>query len=259
MDNFSIHSDNYIKNKFIESALNYHVSLSDDQVGQLFLYRDLVLEENEKMNLTAITDPFDFLIKHFLDSMAIGLSKVPVNDPIRVIDVGTGAGFPGLVLKIVFPAWNLVLFDSLLKRVHFLEYVIERLNLSGVTAIHGRAEDFGKNMSYRESFDLSVSRAVANISSLSEYCLPFVQVGGSFVAYKSGSYQDELSTGLFAIDSLGGKVDRVIDYDLDESIFTQKDVISSAGRSLIIIDKISPTPSKYPRKAGVPVKRPIKG
>ncbi len=250
---------NNIKNLFFNMARSFGISLNDVQFDQLLLYRELVLNANRVMNLTAITDPDEFLVKHFLDSLSIGLIGLSKNDPLHVIDVGTGAGFPGIALKIAFPNWNIVLFDSLKKRISFLEDVIRELELVDIRAIHGRAEDFGRDNKFREQFDLCVSRAVANISSLSEYCLPFVKVGGSFISYKSGLYEEELQKGLFAIESLGGRFEQAFDYELEVSSFVSSKEAEQVTRTLLSIKKVEPTLMKFPRKAGIPSKRPLTG
>ena len=226
------------------------IVLTEKQKEQFFKYFQLLTEWNQVMNLTAITEMPEVVTKHFLDSLLV----VKVFDGIRTeayscIDVGTGAGFPGIPLKIAFPQLQIMLLDSLNKRVGFLNTVIQELGLTGITAVHGRAEDFGRNKEYREQFDLCVSRAVANLSTLSEYCLPFVKIGGAFLPYKSGKIEEELKEGTKAIESMGGTVENVIHFSL---------IGADAERTLVKIKKISATPKKYPRKAGVPSKEPIK-
>ena len=185
------------------------------------------------------------IVKHFIDSLMICKLQEPTG---KLIDVGTGAGFPGIPLKIVYPDLQVVLLDSLNKRVQFLKEVIEELSLEKIEAIHGRAEDLAKNCEYREKFDFCVSRAVANLSSLTEYCLPFVKIGGSFIPYKSGKVDEELSAGEKAIFLLGGKLQVKKDFKL---------IDSDISRSLLQIHKIKATPKKYPRKSGIPTKEPI--
>ena len=212
----------------------------------LLRYSEILREKNKVMNLTAITDPTEIVTRHFLDCAALA-PYMPQDG--RVLDVGTGAGFPGIPLKIVYPELEVVLLDSLNKRVKFLNAVIENLGLTGITAIHGRAEDIAKQKEYREGFDLVVSRAVANLSSLSEYCLPFVKTGGMFVPYKSGSVDTELSEASRAIKVLGGEYRDTVRFELPGT---------DIDRTLVVIEKVKETPKKYPRKAGTPSKEPIK-
>ena len=199
------------------------------------------------MNLTAITDPEEAVVKHFVDSLTL-LKALEIKKNAKVIDVGTGAGFPGIPLKIMRPDIELTLLDSLNKRVKFLNEVIAKLGLKGITAIHGRAEDYAKQGEYREQFDFVVSRAVANLASLSEYCLPYVKAGGFFVPYKSGSIDEELAEAEKAVSVLGGKIKQVQRFTLPES---------DIERTLVVVEKVKATPKKYPRKAGLPAKEPI--
>ena len=185
--------------------------------------------------------------KHFLDSVSL-TQQLDLHQPLKVLDLGTGAGFPGIPLKIVFPELEITLMDSLNKRVLFLQDVISSLQLENIEAVHGRAEEAARNKKYREGFDLCVSRAVANISTLSEYCLPFVKVGGSFISYKSSTIEDELEEGKKGIAILGGKVKDVYKFTLPES---------ELQRSFVIIEKEKKTPKAYPRKAGTPSKEPL--
>ena len=199
------------------------------------------------MNLTGITDYDEVNLKHFVDSLTI----VRLSDMMKIetlIDVGTGAGFPGIPIKIVFPHIKVVLLDSLNKRLKFLNTVIDELNLESVETLHGRAEDHAKNMQYRERFDLCVSRAVANLSTLSEYCIPFVKNGGTFISYKSSTSDDEIEQSKKAVNILGGEIVKT-----DKFMLPGTDM----GRSLVMIEKIKNTPGKYPRKAGVPGKEPL--
>lgn len=223
------------------------ISLSETQIGQFLRYYEMLTEWNEKINLTAITEYEDVLKKHFVDSLSL-VKAVDLNCPATVIDVGTGAGFPGLVLKIAFPGLQVTLLDSLQKRVHFLRAVIEELQLTGAEVVHGRAEDCARSEELRERFDLCVSRAVANLSTLSEYCIPFVKKGGAFVAYKSEKAAQELDKAKRAISFLGGIIEKKEEFTLPDS---------DICRSLIVIRKVKNTPVKYPRKAGLPSREPL--
>ncbi len=223
------------------------ITLNDRQINQFLEYYELLVEWNQKINLTAITEYQEVLKKHFVDSVSL-VKAYDLKKPVDMIDVGTGAGFPGLALKIAFPDLQVVLLDSLNKRISFLEIVIERLKLSGVKTIHGRAEDFARSDGFRESFDLCVSRAVANLSTLSEYCLPFVKVGGMFISYKSEKVMEEAPSAQNAIILLGGRVANRIEFQLPDS---------DIYRSLFVIEKIKRTPLKYPRRAGLPGKEPL--
>ena len=206
-----------------------------------------LIEKNKVMNLTAITEKNEVIDKHFADSLALIKSGVSLTGQ-KILDIGTGAGFPGIPLKIMYPDMDIVLLDSLGKRVKFLNEVISTLHLDKITAIHGRAEDFAKPGSMRESFDLCVSRAVANLSTLSEYCLPYVKVGGHFISYKSEKINEESIVAQHAIGLLGGKVTGQREFMLPES---------DIYRNLFIIEKVKETPKKYPRKAGLPAREPL--
>lgn len=232
----------------IDGCGYFGISLSEEQKEQFLDYYKLLVEWNEFMNLTAITEFDEVMRKHFVDSCALG-KAVSLKGKERILDVGTGAGFPGIPLKIVYPGLEIVLLDSLNKRVKFLNTVIEKLNLSGITAIHGRAEDLARQKEYREQFDITVSRAVANLASLCEYCLPFTRVGGYFVPYKSGEIDTELKEAKKAVSVLGGEYQDTIKFILpDTDIY----------RSLVLIRKARETSKKYPRKAGTPAREPIK-
>lgn len=224
-----------------------NIQLSENAEKQLDRYYEMLVETNKVMNLTAITDYEDVVIKHFADSAAIGC-VTDMNNKMSVIDVGTGAGFPGIVLKIVYPQLSVVLLDSLNKRVNFLKEVIAELNLSDISAVHGRAEDIARDKAYREQFDLCVSRAVANMSSLSEYCLPFVKTGGRFIPYKADGCDEEVKSAAKAVNTLGGKIEKIDSYVIPETDICRK---------FIIVNKIRSTSNKYPRKAGLPTKEPL--
>lgn len=224
------------------------ITLNERQKQQFDKYYEMLVEWNKVMNLTGITEYDEVNLKHFTDSLTIARTQ-EMQKVQSVIDIGTGAGFPGIPLKIAFPHLKVVLLDSLNKRIKFLEAVIEELGLENISAIHGRAEDFAKKKEYREQFDLCVSRAVANLSTLSEYCLPFVAVNGSFVSYKSGDSEEEIHQAKHAISLLGGKVKNVDKFQLPGT---------DMGRALVEIKKTKQTPGKYPRKAGLPAKEPLK-
>lgn len=213
--------------------------VSQKQIEQFAEYSELLVEWNEKMNLTAVTDPDGIAIKHFLDSV-LPIYHIDFSECESIADIGTGAGFPGIPLKIMMPEKNLYLIDSLNKRINFLKEVTSKLGLSKVECIHGRAEEMGKNKAYREKYDAVVSRAVANMRVLCEYCLPFVKVGGMFVALKAEKAEEELKEAKPMIGTLGGKVEAIIDAPLPMTDMTRK---------LIVVRKTEPTPSKFPRRA----------
>ena len=221
----------------------FGIELTAEMEEQFLLYYNMLIEWNSFMNLTAITDFDEVLKKHFTDSVSLIRAIPDLGEKnYRMIDIGTGAGFPGIPLKIVFPNISVVLLDSLNKRVNFLKEVISKLQLTDITAVHGRAEDFAQNKEYRESFDLCVSRAVANLSTLSEYCLPFVKKNGRFISYKSEKVSEEFEISGKAISVLGGEYENQVTFELPDS---------DIYRNLFIIKKKSATPGKYPRKAGL--------
>ena len=224
------------------------ITLNERQKQQFDKYYEMLVEWNKVMNLTGITEYDEVNLKHFTDSLTIARTQ-EMQKVQSVIDIGTGAGFPGIPLKIAFPHLKVVLLDSLNKRIKFLDAVIEELGLENISTIHGRAEDFAKKKEYRECFDLCVSRAVANLATLSEYCLPFVKVEGEFISYKSGDSDEEIRDAEFAVKVLGGKIT-----DVDKFQIPGTDM----GRSLVKIKKVKNTAGKYPRKAGLPSKEPLK-
>lgn len=232
-----------------EECSQIGVTLSEKQMEQFFQYYEMLIQWNEVMNLTAITEMDQVVTKHFVDSMSLvkAVSELGSKE-IRIMDLGTGAGFPGIPLKIAFPHLKITLLDSLNKRINFLNEVIEVLGLQNVETCHGRAEDFGHRKEYREQYDLCASRAVANLSTLTEYCLPFVKVGGQFVSYKSGNVDNELKESSKAIKILGGEAGKVCSFVLPGTDF---------ARTLVPIKKIKMTGNKYPRKAGTPSKEPL--
>ena len=234
--------------QIFENKLNeLGIALTDNQKQQFDKFYELLVEWNKVMNLTGITEYEEVNEKHFVDSLSI-VKALDIKSVKSVIDVGTGAGFPGIPLKIAFPHLKVVLLDSLNKRINFLNTVIAELGLTDIKTIHGRAEDYAKQTEYREKFDLCVSRAVANLSTLSEYCLPYVSADGLFVPYKSGEIDEELENSKKAVKILGGKIENVVKFQLPGT---------EIGRSFVKIRKISNTNKKYPRKAGLPAKEPL--
>ena len=231
----------------LKGVQEFQISLSDKQLEQFLQYYDLLVEWNSFMNLTAITEFEEVCIKHFIDSVSL-CKAIDCTQSLSVIDIGTGAGFPGIPLKIAFPDLKITLLDSLGKRVKFLNEVIIQLGLEGIEAFHGRAEDFIKEHQKREAYDLCVSRAVANLATLSEYCLPYVKCGGVFISYKSEKIQEESKTAEKAMQLLGGKIKNQTEFLLPGS---------DIYRNLFQIEKVKKTPSKYPRKAGLPSKEPL--
>lgn len=232
----------------LQSGLSeYGLSLSEKQKNQFVTYGSMLQEWNQKMNLTAITESEEIAVKHFLDSLT-GVRLVDFSKVETLIDLGTGAGFPGIPLKIMFPKMKVTLADSLNKRVNFLNNVIEQLELNKITAIHGRAEDLARKPEYREQFDVCASRAVANLATLSEYCIPFVKTKGYFLSYKGPDADREVQEAKNAIERMGGRFEKSDHFTLPPY---------QDERVLVLIQKEKPTPKKYPRQAGTPAKKPI--
>lgn len=238
---------NYDFTRFQKILEKWEIPFSKEQQEQLITYYEMLVEKNKVMNLTAITEFEDVLDKHFLDSISLA-QYVDLAKPVFVIDLGTGAGFPGMPLKIMFPDLKITLADSLNKRILFLDEVINELGLTDIQTVHARAEDLAHDPEYREQYDYCVSRAVANLSSLSEYCLPFVRIGGSFISYKSGEIEEELAAAKKAIFLLGGQFEQVIPFQLEGT---------DLNRSFVVIKKEKKTAKTYPRKSGMPTKKPL--
>lgn len=240
MDNWDLLTD---------SLKEFHITLTNEQFRQFQIYYELMIEWNSFMNLTAITEMDEVIMKHFVDSVSL-IQAVPdlAQKEYSLIDVGTGAGFPGIPLKIVFPDLKITLLDSLNKRVKFLNQVLLDLSLENISAVHGRAEDLAQQNEYREQYDFCVSRAVANLATLSEYCLPFVKKKGYFISYKSEKITEEYEQAKKAIKVLGGNYKNQVEFHLPQS---------DIYRNLFMIEKVDITPKKYPRKAGLPSREPI--
>ena len=223
------------------------INISEEQCCQFLKYYEMLVEKNKVMNLTGITEFEEVVEKHFVDSLSL-VKSIKLNGDESLIDVGTGAGFPGIPIKIMFPNLKITLMDSLNKRLLFLNEVINKLGLDKIELVHGRAEDLGKNSNYREKYDLCVSRAVANISTLSEYCIPFIKLNGYFICYKADGCMNENKIKKNAIKVLGGEIEEIVDFNLPDT---------DIKRKIINIKKIKNTPKKYPRKPGLPSKEPI--
>ncbi|MEG0180304.1 MAG: 16S rRNA (guanine(527)-N(7))-methyltransferase RsmG [Terrisporobacter sp.] len=226
----------------------FNLEVTDEKLQKLKKYREILVEWNKVMNLTGIDEEKDVYIKHFLDSIS-AVTNGYINDNISLIDVGTGAGFPGLPLKVCLDNMQLTLLDSLNKRINFLQEVSKELDLEGIEFIHGRAEDFGKSEEYREQFDVATARAVAGLPILMEFCVPFVKVGGYFICLKGPNANLELEESQAAMDALGIEFVEKIDIKLPDL---------ELNHNILVFKKIKNTPSKYPRKAGKPSKNPIK-
>ncbi|AKA71257.1 16S rRNA (guanine(527)-N(7))-methyltransferase RsmG [Clostridium scatologenes] len=231
-----------------QACRDVELPFNEDTYNKFNQYKDMIKDWNEKINLTAIVDDEQIFKKHFIDCIKI-FKFSPLKEAKNVIDIGTGAGFPGIPIKIMKQELDLILLDSLNKRVNFLNEVVSKIKLNNVETIHGRAEDFSRQPKYREQVDIAVSRAVANLAVLSELCIPYVKVGGYFVAMKGPSVDDEIKEGKRAISILGGKIDDVIKINIEDS---------DLDHNLVIIEKIKETPKAYPRKAGTASKKPLK-
>lgn len=232
--------------KFEEILKEYNIDINPEQINQFEIYKKLLLEWNEKINITRITEAQEIYIKHFLDSLTL-INTGLIKEGKSLIDIGTGGGFPGLPLKIMYPGLKISLMDSLNKRIIFLQEVIKELNLKNIEAVHGRAEEYGRKEDYREKFDLVTNRALANMSSLAEYSLPFVKKSGYFIAMKGSEYKEEVKEAKNAIDILGGKIVDIKEIKLPGEIL----------HSLIIVEKMRETPKKYPRAGGKPRTQPL--
>lgn len=231
--------------KLINNGNKINVDINDGQAKKYYNFMNLLIEWNEKINLTAITDPDEIIIKHFIDSITIE-KYIEKNN--RIIDVGTGAGFPGIPLSILRDDLDITLMDSLNKRIKFLDEVRELNHLNNISTIHGRAEELGKNKNFREKYDIATSRAVAPLNVLLEYMLPFVKVGGYCICMKGSNVEDEIANSKTALSKLKGKIEKIETFKLPDTEY---------GRNIIIIKKIENTPSKYPRKPGTPAKEPL--
>lgn len=234
-------------NILIKSLRQLDIETDSIQIQQLKDFYNILIEWNKFMNLTGITSYEEVVKKHFLDSLAI-VKVQDISEINKIIDIGTGAGFPGIPLKIIYPHLDITLLDSLKKRIKFLNVVVNELKLKNVNLIHGRAEDYARQESYREKYELCVSRAVANLSTLSEYCLPYIKIDGVFIPYKSGDIENEITKSKKAVKLLGGKIKSVTKFQLPGT---------DINRSFVLIKKIETTNKIYPRKAGIPTKEPL--
>lgn len=234
------------KKRFLELANKININLTENQIEKFYKYMELLLEWNKKINLTAITDEDEIILKHFVDSLTV-LKYINEND--KIIDVGTGAGFPGIPIAIMMPNVKITLLDSLNKRINFLNEVIRELDLKNIETIHSRSEDCGKDILFREKYDIALARAVANLSTLSEYLLPFIKIDGKMICMKGSEIEEELKNAEYAIKELGGEFVLKDEFELPDS---------DIKRNIIIVEKVKYTPKIYPRKAGLPSKEPIK-
>lgn len=236
---------NQFSDKLISIGKQINVDINEEQANKFYKYMELLLEWNEKMNLTAITEPDEVILKHFIDSITV---EKYINKEAKIIDVGTGAGFPGIPLSIIRNDLNITLMDSLNKRIKFLDEVVEKNNLINVDTVHSRAEELARNSDYREKFDVATSRAVASLNVLLEYMVPFIKVGGYCICMKGSNVDEELDNAKKALNVLNCKVEKVERFNLPGSDY---------GRNIIIIKKIGETSKKYPRKPGTPAKEPL--
>lgn len=227
-------------------ANKINIMFTEEQIIQFYKYMNLLIEWNKKINLTSIEEPQEIILKHFIDSLTINSY---IEDNQTLVDVGTGAGFPGIPIKIYRPNVKIVLVDSLNKRINFLNEVIKELNLKDIETVHSRVEDFGKNSKYRESFDIVTARAVSNLAVLSEYLVPLTKIGGNCICMKGNEIEEECNNAKNAIKILGGKISKIDTFKLPEN---------DISRNIIVIQKTNKTPNKYPRKAGIPSKEPLK-
>jgi len=230
-----------------KASINVGLEFNEKKYAEFMRYKDLIKEWNEKINLTAIKEDEEIVKKHFIDSMKV-FEFDQLKNAKNIIDIGTGGGFPGIPMKIIKPEINIVLLDSLNKRIKFLDEVIKDLQLENIKAIHGRAEDYAQEVQYREKFDIAVSRAVANLTVLSEFCIPYVKVGGYFVAMKGPAVEEEIKLSKNAIRMLGGKIEHIKKVQIEDS---------DLNHNLVIIKKIAGTNKKYPRKAGMVTRSPL--
>lgn len=233
----------FLKNE----ALRCGISLDDEAVDRFMAYKDMLIEWNERINLTSITDDMGIIIKHFIDSLLCYSTGV-IRPDARLMDIGTGAGFPGLALKIAFPSLKVCLMDSVQKKLNFLDYVIKALSLADVELIWGRAEDYAGKKGYREAFDVVTARALASLPVLAEYCLPFAKLGGYVLCMKGPDVDDELSKAGKAVSLMGGRLSDVMRAELP---------MSGGERRIVVLNKVTRTPAAYPRRAGIPSKKPI--
>lgn len=232
-------------NNIINKAHKINIDLEEDQIYKLYIYMNLLLEWNEKINLTTIIEPDDIILKHFIDSITVNKY---LKNARNVIDIGTGAGFPGIPLKIINNKVKFTLVDSLNKRISFLKEIVEQLCLRDIEIVHSRAEDLARSVAYREKYDIVTSRAVAKLPILLEYMMPFAKIGGKCICMKASNIDEELREAHKAIEQLGGKVLKIDTFKLPDI---------DIERNIVIIEKVKQTPEKYPRKAGIPSKQPI--